>query len=601
MAEAAAPPPQSILVLNESAMVGPFYSGAYAALRSTVGANSSHPVAIFVEQLELERFGGDRYERTLRTYLKSKYGEQPIGVIVALGFAALDFVLRVGQEIWPEVPVVFVMVDDEALKKLPLSPNVTGRTARVKFRDALSAARAVVPNLHRIAIVGDNWEVQTAYRHFKDEIPIDTAGLQIIDLVGLPMRELRKRVAVLPKDTAIIYTSIFSDGEGTSYPPVDALGLVAEVANRPIVHAAETFLGHGGVGGYVLTPAAVGKEGAALALRILNGESTSSIPIVEGDVVRPIFDWRELERWGVDESRLPEGSEIRFRTPTLWQQYRVQLFAVLAVLLLQSALITWLVYEHHRRRVAERIARSTMSELTHLNRMATAGELSASIAHEVSQPITGMMAGAGLALRSLAGRTPDLEKVRTLLEQIVNAGRHASEILDSIRASFKKSTQMKDQIDINKLILMVLNLTQFELQGHGIEVRTQLSSSLPSVVGNAVQLQQVILNLVMNALEAMHRSTSRVLTVKTEFLETDVVHVSIEDTGMGIDPHDLKRVFEPLFTTKAGGMGMGLAICHSIIQGHHGRIWVSAGAEIGSIFEFAIPSINYREEIRSAS
>jgi signal transduction histidine kinase len=208
--------------------------------------------------------------------------------------------------------------------------------------------------------------------------------------------------------------------------------------------------------------------------------------------------------------------------------------------------------------------------------------------------------GAGLALRSLVGRTPDLEKVRTILEQIVNAGSHASETLDSVRASFKKSTQKTDEIDINKLILMVLNLTQFGLQGHGIEVRTQLSPWLPSVVGDAVQLQQVLLNLVMNAIEAIQGSTFRVLTVKSEFLSTDV-YVSIEDTGKGIDADNLKRVFEPMFTTKDSGMGMGLAICRSIVESHRGRIWVSAGAERGSTFELAIPTGNDRQEIQRAS
>jgi signal transduction histidine kinase len=422
-------------------------------------------------------------------------------------------------------------------------------------------------------------------------------GSHIIDLVGLPMRELRKRVAVLPQDSAIIYTSIFSDGEGTSYPPLDALGYLAEAANRPIVVAAETFVGSGGVGGYVLTPAAVGEEAAGIALRILNGESTSTIPIAQGDVVRPIFDWRELRRWGISESRLPEGSEIRFREPILWQRYRFQLLAICAALLVQWALITWLVYEHRRRRAAELAARNTMAELTHMNRMATAGELSASIAHELNQPLAGITMAASMASRSLIAKTLDVEKVKRTLDQIVDAGLHASELINTVRAMFKKDTTTAAPVDINSLVLVVLDLVRFELNKHNIELRTLLNPALPSVFGDPIQLQQVILNLVVNAIEAMQGVRLRVLTVHSELVGSDGVHVSIADTGTGIDPASVDRVFKPLFTTKANGMGMGLAICQSIIENHHGRIWMSAGIERGSMFGFVLPAMTTKHNV----
>jgi len=362
----AAPLPPSILVLNESAMVGPFYRNAYDALRATLTANSSQPVSIYLEQLELERFGGDRYEQDLKTHFQSKYVDKSIGVIVAVGFGALDFVLRERTELFAGVPVVFVMVDDAALQRLNIPPDATGRTSAVKFQDFLSAARVAVPDLQRIAIVGDRWDKQTAYRHLQQEIPATSAALGIIDLVGLPMRELKKRVAVLPERTAIAYTSIFSDGEGTSYPPVDALRLVAEVASRPIVVAAETFVGAGAVGGYVLTPTAIGKEAADLALRILNGESASAIPIADGNFAKPMFDWRQMQRWGVSASSLPPASEIRFREPTVWEQYKAQILAITAAILGQAALIAWLLHERQYRHRAERTARETFSELAQM-------------------------------------------------------------------------------------------------------------------------------------------------------------------------------------------------------------------------------------------
>jgi signal transduction histidine kinase len=589
-ASIAAPLPQSILVLNESEMVGPFYRNAYDALRSTVTANSSQPVAIYLEQLDLERFGGVQYEKTLKTHFESKYVDKPIGVIVALGFGALDFVLRLRKEMFANVPVVFAMVDDVALQRLHIPPDVTGRTSTVKFQDFLNSARIIVPDLQRIAIVGDRWEKQTAYRHLQGEIPATSAALGIIDLVGLPMRELKKRVAVLPERTAIAYTSIFSDGEGITYPPIDALRFIAEVANRPIIVAAETFVGAGGVGGYVLTPAAIGKGAADLALRILNGESAAEIPIADGNVVRPIFDWRRMQRWGVSASSLPPGSEIRFRDPTAWEQYRLQILVICAALLLQSALIFSLIYERRRRHLAEVQARSSMAELTQLNRLATAGELSAAIAHEVKQPITAIVAMASAAVRWLSKDSPDIGRARDTMNKVVAAGHHASDVITNVRGLFGKDTQEKTPCDVNKLIRTVLALVYIDLRKHSIESQVNLSEQLPPVLGNEIQLQQVILNLVMNAIESMVSAAEpRVLSITSEIKEHNTVLVSIADTGNGIDLANLSRIFKPMFTTKARGMGMGLAICKSIIDSHDGRIWVSAGAPRGSIFHFELP------------
>jgi signal transduction histidine kinase len=586
----AAPLPKSILLLNESEMVGPFYRDAYEALRSTVTANSSQPISIFLEQLALERFGGDRYAKLLKTFFESKYRDEHIGVIVVLGFGALDFVLRLRAEMWSGVPVVFTMVDEADLQGLTLPRDVTDRTSRVKFQDLVNAARAVVPHLQRIAIVGDRWETQTAYRHLKTEIAVAPTSLEIIDLVGLPMRQLRERVALLPERTAIVYTSIFSDGEGTSYPPTDALGFVAEVANRPIVIAAETFLGHGGIGGYVLTPAAIGKEAADLALRILNGESPSAIPIAEGDVVRPIFDWRQFKRWGVSESRLPPGSEIRFRDPTAWEQYRSQIVMIAGGLLAQLLLIVGLLYERRRRRYAEVESRRRLSELAHINRSATAGELSASIAHEVRQPLASIAANGSAALRWLRRATPDLDEVQAALERVVGEAHRASDVLGTIRSMFKKSDQKKGAVDVNILVEEVLTVLHGELLQRRILVETRLGVGLPEVVANRVQLQQVILNLLVNAADAMNSvaERDRVLKVTSEKQNPASVLIKVEDSGPGVEPKDIERIFEPFYTTKTEGMGMGLAICRSIVESHGGRLTATPGHTCGLIMQVSL-------------
>ena len=223
------------------------------------------------------------------------------------------------------------------------------------------------------------------------------------------------------------------------------------------------------------------------------------------------------------------------------------------------------------------------------NAMATAGELSASIAHEVNQPLTGIVTRANAGLRWLSAEKPDIGKARDALSQIVAAGHRASEVLVSVRAMFKKETVEEVPVNINDLIATVLRLVRPDLERHRVRLDLQLSERLPRVLGNPVQLQQVILNLVMNAVESVGVAEVRWLSVKSEPDESGV-HVSVEDSGTGIDPANVKRVFDPLFTTKIRGMGMGLSICRSIIENHHGRIWVTAAPVKGSIFQFVVPT-----------
>ena len=263
--------------------------------------------------------------------------------------------------------------------------------------------------------------------------------------------------------------------------------------------------------------------------------------------------------------------------------------AACAALLAQAALITWLVYEHRRSHQAELRSRSAMAELAYMNRRATAGELSASIAHEVNQPLTGIVLRAGAAARALAADKPDLDRVRTLLSEIANAGHRASDLIAAVRTMFKKDTGERVPVDLNELIMTVLALVRTDLQRDGIELRVQLDQQLPPVECEAVQLQQVVLNLVMNAIESMESTQTQVLTIKSERTGWDRVHISIEDTGTGIDPSNIDRVFKPLFTTKSRGMGIGLSICRSIMDHHDGRIWVSAGATQGATFHFELP------------
>ena len=243
-------------------------------------------------------------------------------------------------------------------------------------------------------------------------------------------------------------------------------------------------------------------------------------------------------------------------------------------------------------KLAEEKLRATEKELTRVTRLTAAGQMAASIAHEIKQPLAAIVAGASAGLRWLSRPKPDLVEVRAGLEAIVSDGNRASDVIDGIRAIFKNDSREKISLDVSEVIREVLALMQFELHNHRILVRTELTSGLRPVVADRIQLQQVIANLIANAIEAMQfaEARARTLRVRSATGTANDVLVVVEDSGPGIDPENLDRIFHPFFTTKPQGTGMGLSICRSIIEAHNGHLTVSPAADGGSVFQIALPA-----------
>jgi signal transduction histidine kinase len=237
--------------------------------------------------------------------------------------------------------------------------------------------------------------------------------------------------------------------------------------------------------------------------------------------------------------------------------------------------------------------RAAHSELARVSQFSAMGVMTASIGHEIRQPLAAIVTGAHAGLRWISRLPPNVDEAKQTLKNIVQEGQRASEILDTIRAMFKRDSKEAVAIDVNGLISDVLELVQSELRKQKVSIQTELTERLPEVFGNRIQLQQVVLNLAINAIEAMSGITGRerVLRLKTALHQPDGVLVTVEDTGPGIDSKDVERIFDALFTTKSKGMGMGLSICRSIIEAYHGRLWVSPGAGHGSAFHFVLPAM----------
>jgi signal transduction histidine kinase len=573
---------RAVLVLDQSSAGLPFNTAVANAIRSTINEGSKSPISFYSEHLDANRFFGPEYENDFVHFLKAKYGKRDIDVVVVFGISALDFIARRRGELWPSVPVIFAAIDEATISHTALPSNVTGVTMQLTLQDMVKVARIVVPNLKAVAIVGDPLQRQTFYHHFIDEMPAVAAQAEIINLMDLPLGELAKRLAVLPDNTAVIYTGIYYTTEGISYVPAELTTQITAWANRPVVVNVSSYLNKGAIGGYIVQSGPIGQEVGRLALRILAGESASAIPLVK--IPSPlIFEWPALQRWNISEASLPPGSEIYFRDQSVWEKYRVQLLIIFAALLLQAAMIAGLLAERRRRQFAEVQSRQRMSELAHVNRYSMAGELTATIAHQLNQPLGSILTNTETAELMIKSPAPDLDEIGQILADIRRDDQRASGVIQRLRSLLKKTPFELKDIDLNDVARETMEFLAALAIAQRVDLTRQISQIPLPIKGDAIQLQQVILNLIVNAMDAMSNipATDRKITVSTA-RDGNSANLFVSDTGPGIPSDKLKEVFEPFFTTKPQGMGMGLSIARTIVEAHGGHLSAESRAGRGA-------------------
>ena len=587
---AATAEPKRVLLINSYGREFAPWSEYAEEIRAQLQEEWERPLDIYELSLTTALLG--QGEHDFANYLHTLFSDREPDLVLTIGAPAASFVLQYRQNLFPATPTLLTTADRQLMKYSALSANDAAVPVNINFADSIENILRVLPDTTSVAIViGDSFHEREFSERMRQAFQPFTDRVTFTWFNELSLSEIMKRAARLPPHSAIFWFGLIVDAAGVSHQDLEALTLVRAVANAPIFSFVDAYLGKGIVGGPMISVRDVAKAIAGAAVRILGGEMASDIKTAAIGFGTPKFDWREIQRWQISENRLPPGSEILFRPPTAWEQYQWQIILIAAALLLQSMLIAGLALERRRRRNAEVLARRTMGELANMNRIATAGELSASIAHEMKQPLAAMVTNVRASLRWLGAAEPNLEETREALQNVLKDGNRAAEVIDSVRAMFKKEQTDRTQLNLNDLITSVLYLLRDELRPQRIVLRTNLDPQLPPVRGHRGELQQVILNLVRNAADAMSKISyrPRVLTVKSEIQPPNDVLISIADSGTGIDPKDIDHIFDAFFTTKQSGMGMGLSICKSIIEDHSGRLWASPDVKHGSVFNISLP------------
>ena len=710
-------PAKRVLIIDSFGRdIGPFNAVA-AAFRTTLTRELAEPVDVDEAPFDTARFAEPKQEANFVDFLQNHYGGRKLDLVVPINFPALSFVVRHRKRLFPETPMLITATDQRRIRPEFLTTNTAVVPYNVNVPRMVEAILQVLPDTKNIVVVLGNSPLEKFWLgEFRREFQRFTNRVSFTWFNDLSFEEMKRQAAALPAHSAIFYCFVTRDAVGVPYSDDAALKSLSAIANAPIFPVFESQFGQGIVGGLLLPDKSLGVEAARVALRILRGEVPSSIPTKPLGISPPVYDWRELRRWGISESRLPPGSIVQFRQPTFWDQYRWYIIAALIIIAVQAALIVGLLLQRARRRRAEAELRESQEfmelstsagelglwvrdleggelwanprlrslfgfgqndvlrfddilarihpddrsqtvsliqhaqengvpfeadfrilnngterwiaakgqsvgnapgsalrrmgalsdittrknaeleaqrhrdELAHVSRVSMMGQLASALAHELNQPLGAILRNAEAAELFLQASPPDLQELRAILADIRKDDQRAGAVIDRMRALLKRRESQWSELDLNAVTEEVAGLLRFDAEARLVKLTLELSRSVPGVRGDRVQLQQVLLNLILNAMDAMNGcETGRRCVAVCVRPREEEVEVAVSDSGHGISADNVKRLFEPFFTTKTSGIGMGLAISRTIIEVHGGRLWAENNPEGGATFRFTLP------------
>jgi len=545
---------------------------------------------IYDEYLDVDRFSDPARSAQLARYFAEKYQFRP-DAIVAEGAPALRFVMDRLLGLFPGVPVVYGGTFEPVIDYSSLPGNVVGRRQPLPYASTYTLARAIQPRAEHVVLVGGASP--------NDSLLINEARRQITPLLNgtrltvyqdWTYEGLIDSLRHVPPRTFVLLSDFSRDQRGRKFIAGDLVATLARVASVPVFGIARNWVGDGVVGGGVMDFADDGSRTGRLLVRVLERAPNEPMPASEVATNRLVVDWRQLQRWGLSADLLPPGTEVLFRPASLWERYRGGILAALGLFVVESVLIALLLIERKRRVRAQRAVEQARTELEHMARVATVNGLAAAVSHELRQPLAAIRMNAEAGGLLLTQTPPDVDEARLALQAIVRDDARAAEVVDHYRALLRKQEPISTTVDLNAVCRTTAQLLEHEATSRRARLVLRLDPDVPPVRGDPVQLQQLLINLTLNALDAVSASTSaREAAISTVRSNGDVnVHVS--DTGPGLADGVQQRLFEPFFSTKPHGLGMGLTIVRSIVERHNGRLHVENRLVGGALFTVTLPA-----------
>jgi signal transduction histidine kinase len=585
-------PAQRVLVLYSNNRLVPGNVAVDHGLSDALMKDDDRSIRTYSEFLDRPEFSGDAYENLVVAYLHGKYAAEPPDAIVTVSNEALNFVVRHRAQLFPSAPIVYAAASTPTIQSLPSMPaDIVGVPNDYDYSGTISQALRWHPAAgHLVVVTGASPQDQAIETRLRREVPAVAGNVETEYWSGLPLAVLESRLAALRSDTVVFTSGFWQDGDGKAFNPRGAAALIAQASSAPVYGPLDTFIGIGIVGGRMPSFEQIGRQAGDTVRAILAGAAPATLRLPGATQMTLHIDWRQAQRWGIDEKMIPAGTVVHFKQPTFWEMYRTGAVIALAAFFLETALIATLILERRRRSAAELATQRLNAQLAHASRLVVAGELTAAIAHEINQPLGAVQTSADAAdliLQSGVDRHADLLRIVT---RIRSDTMRASDVIRRLRTLLAKQTPERIPFEAGAAMTEVAMMLRPEAERRKITLGVRTAPAALHIEGDRTQIQQVLINLVLNAMDAVAGlpENRRHIEVSMEARASDLLLV-VRDRGPGVSPENLTKLFDPFFTTKQRGMGIGLSIARTIVEAHGGKIWAQNSEVNGAAFFVELP------------
>jgi signal transduction histidine kinase len=563
---------------------------------------SGGPVSIVTEYLDLGRTNNEVYGRSIVEMYNQKYNENGIDLIIAVGPGIMPFLKSAGLKMLKNSPLILVDIytsktdsvnNAYQLNELPVYLNYN------YFSLSLNTICRLFPDRKNVYCVNGDGMLDKYYKSILKNSQNNYKGKhEFIDITGISIDSTLSKVSQLDEESMVIIVSYNEDINGLPFTTPEATNLITKISKVPVfILGGDSFPRDGGaIGGYVINYSNVGKEFGKAANQIINGFDPKLIDVNSSGFYQYIFDWRELKKWNLlDSKAIPGESTFIFQKKSFFIEYRWYILSFIAFLGVQTIIIIYLVRAYlTQKKVKKQIIENQemFNKIIREDRLAKMTVLTASLSHELNQPLSGILYNAQAGMRFLEADKLDKEQAKEIFRNIIEDDKRASGIISSVRGLMKLEIRKKEKVIVNSLMDETLDIMRYEILSHGVTIVTKFEDSPIIVFADKIQIQQVLLNFLRNSIDAMEKSNN--LDKKIEIgIESDrnSVNVSVRDSGIGIDKSILDKVFQPFVTTSKTGFGIGLAVSRSIIENHNGEIRAKNIPGGGAEFSFRLKTV----------
>jgi signal transduction histidine kinase len=558
-------------------------------IRQVLEAHDAGALNLATEYRDIHRFPGEPAERLFREKLRELYSGKTFEAIFVLGGEVLPLAISLRDELWSDVPIVVGGVSEATLSSIELPSDVRAVVSTFDVAGTIAIARLLQPGASEIVVMSGSAPFDRSWEETARTALGGTTDIPVTYVSDLSIDGFSSHAANLDPDTILLILTIFQDAGGQAFTPADAAKQITATSAAPAYSVYETFLGDGVVGGQIQTFETIGRRMAEIAISAKSWRPDDSTKLTVASEL--IVDAAQAARYGLSLSALPVHATILNPPFSIWDTYRWQIIGLASIIVIQMAtIITLLVQRRLLSRAAREIS-ARKADLARASRRGHLGELTSAIAHELNQPLTAILADAEAGLDLTHVDPPDMDELRAILSDIADADKRAAQIIIGLRQLASREEPRLVELDLNDVVERTLLLTRSEILRHGVSLDVNLAAVPLPIRGNLTQLKQVLLNLFMNAVDAMNGSGNarRVLSVTTRLRDDEWRVVVVTDTGHGL-LGPAEDLFNPFATTKAKGLGLGLSVSRSIIEAHGGTIWFDESLTTGASVVLSLPA-----------